>query len=352
MELSEVSYDKALLFLFSAIGALNTFFLTFYFLFFVKSRGLHIKFLASLLFVIGLREGKSVLILFLENGIEIISFFGQSVDTLIGPFLFLYVSTCTSGSQSKGYRWIAHTLPYLSLMVAVFLFIKYKSLSYFNYTTPIGGIIYIQWITYIILAARRIMRAIRKLFNRQKLEKNELWMVTLVGSVFVIWLAYLLTHFGNFILGGVSISVVLYLSIIFGFYGRRSDFYEAQPKYGSKKIPDEEARRILSELNTLMVDHKLHIDPTIKLADIASKLNISTHRLSQILNDNLQSSFNHYINQFRIQAATEMIKKNHSITLEAIGVDCGFKSKSAFYAAFKSIHQQTPAQFRKAHLSN
>jgi AraC-like DNA-binding protein len=74
--------------------------------------------------------------------------------------------------------------------------------------------------------------------------------------------------------------------------------------------------------------------------------------LSQVLNDNLKKNFKQYINLLRIQAATEMIKKKHHITLEAIGMDSGFKSKSAFYEAFKSIQGQTPAKFRKGSLSN
>lgn len=352
MELSELNLGKALLFLFSAVGVLNTFFLTLYFLFFVKNRSLHNRFLAALLFVIGLRETKSLLALFLGSGSELLGFLGQSVDTLIGPFLYLYLSSYVTNSQPKRYQWIAHTLPYLTLMLVAFLFIKNNNQPYFNYSTEIGGTIYIQWITYIILSIHSIKQVVNKLFTVQKLEKKELWMITLVGSVFIIWLAYVLTHYGKYVLGGVSISVVMYISIILWFYRRKPAFYETQPKYGSKKVPNEEAKRILTKLDAFMNDSKAYIDPAIKLGDTANQLNISSHLLSQVLNDNLQRSFNQYINQFRIQAATEMIKKNHHITLEAIGIDSGFKSKSAFYSAFKNIHGQTPAQFRKAHLSN
>lgn len=351
MELSELDLGKTLLFFFSAIGVLNTFFLALYFTLFIKNGRLHNRFLAALLIVIGLRETKSVLVLFLEQD-EFLAFFGQLADTLIGPFLYLYVTTYTSEKVTKRHHWITHTLTYVVLMVGIFHLIAHNHQPYTNYSSEIGGIIYIQWITYISLSMLNIKEVIKELFNGRKLQKKELWLVTIVGSVFVIWLAYLLTHYGNYVLGGVSVSAVLYLSMILWLYGRKSEFYEVQPKYENKKITDDEAKRILAKLNDLMVAEEQYIDADVKLADIAAKLDISTHLISQILNDNLQINFKHYINRFRIQAATQMIKKNHQITLEAIGIDSGFKSKSSFYSAFKSIQGETPAQYRKKHISN
>ena len=41
-------------------------------------------------------------------------------------------------------------------------------------------------------------------------------------------------------------------------------------------------------------------------------------------------------------------KKNSSLTLEAIGLMAGFKSKSAFFRAFKKATNVTPNQFVKS----
>jgi len=351
MELSELSLSSMLLFLFSSIGVLNILVLTLYFLFFVKNRSVQNRLLATLLLVIGMRELKSVLALFLGNGVEVLGFFGQTVDTLIGPLLYFYVLSYTSVGF-KRLNWILHSLPYPLVLGITYFIIKFIGRSYYDFSTPIGGIIYIQWIIYILLSTKEARLSFETLAKEKKLQKQELWLITLIGSVFVIWLAYLLTHFGNYVLGGVSISVVLYLSLMLWIYKGRPEFQASTTKYASKKIPEEEAQQILSNLNQLMIDSKQYLSPTIKLAEVASTLNLSPHMLSQILNDNLQKGFNHYINQFRIQAAAEMIKDNQNITLEAIGVDCGFKSKSAFYTAFKTLKGQTPAQFRKAQLSN
>ena len=44
--------------------------------------------------------------------------------------------------------------------------------------------------------------------------------------------------------------------------------------------------------------------------------------------------------------------KNASLTLEAIGLMAGFKSKSAFYRAFKKATNTTPNQFVKSKRSS
>ena len=88
------------------------------------------------------------------------------------------------------------------------------------------------------------------------------------------------------------------------------------------------------------------INADLKSSDIAKKVNISVHQLSQLLNENLGKSFPLYINEYRIAKACGMIQSNTSLTLEAIGYECGFNSKSTFYTTFKKITGITPAQYK------
>jgi AraC-like DNA-binding protein len=92
----------------------------------------------------------------------------------------------------------------------------------------------------------------------------------------------------------------------------------------------------------------LYKDPNLKLNDLARGINISSHLLSQLLNDNLGKSFNTYINEYRIREACKLIEINHHLTFEAIGYEVGFNSKSTFYTAFKKIKDTTPALFKES----
>ena len=62
------------------------------------------------------------------------------------------------------------------------------------------------------------------------------------------------------------------------------------------------------------------------------------------------SNYNHYINNKRIELAKERLvdPKFSHLTIEAIGESVGFKSKSAFYNAFKKISGISPFKFTKS----
>jgi AraC-like DNA-binding protein len=61
------------------------------------------------------------------------------------------------------------------------------------------------------------------------------------------------------------------------------------------------------------------------------------------------SGFSEYINAARVREAqrilTDLDFKNYTIV--AIGLECGFNSKSTFYNSFKKVTQESPTDFRK-----
>lgn len=73
---------------------------------------------------------------------------------------------------------------------------------------------------------------------------------------------------------------------------------------------------------------------------------MSSHELSKLINENLNSNFTEFINKYRIEEAKQLIVTNSNYTIEAIGNSSGFNSKSAFYKAFKAYAGTTPAKFK------
>jgi len=82
------------------------------------------------------------------------------------------------------------------------------------------------------------------------------------------------------------------------------------------------------------------------LQDLSKEMNIAAHQLSQFLNSNLGKNFTSYVNELRINEACSIIKSNDKLTLEAIGYDVGFNSKSTFFAAFKKHTGTTPLNYQ------
>lgn len=62
-------------------------------------------------------------------------------------------------------------------------------------------------------------------------------------------------------------------------------------RYSNKKISEEQADSFSSRLERLMHTEELYKNPNLKLNDLASRMNISAHQLSQLLNDNLGKVF-------------------------------------------------------------
>lgn len=103
---------------------------------------------------------------------------------------------------------------------------------------------------------------------------------------------------------------------------------------------------LLNKLEEIMSTKRIHNNSDLNLPEVANLLEISTHELSRLINEKTNGSFTDFINQYRIKEAKRLIKTNSLHTIEAIGNQSGFNSKSAFYKAFKKVTGTTPAKYK------
>lgn len=90
-------------------------------------------------------------------------------------------------------------------------------------------------------------------------------------------------------------------------------------------------------------------NPDINLKKVAEELGTNSNMVSKLINSETGANFNDYINKKRISLAQQRLLNdgfNH-LTVEAIGQSVGFKSKSAFYNAFKKHTGQSPSAFMR-----
>ncbi len=87
----------------------------------------------------------------------------------------------------------------------------------------------------------------------------------------------------------------------------------------------------------------------ISLKKVAEELGTNSNIVSKLINSETGTNFNDYINQKRIALAQQRLLDDafKQLTVEAIGQSVGFKSKSAFYNAFKKHAGQSPSAFMK-----
>jgi AraC-like DNA-binding protein len=350
-----MNFQDQLLFFFSALGAFNGLFLSFYFAFFIKNKNKSTYFLAALLFVISVRVTKSVFLTFYPGTSSTFVQIGLTACLLIGPFLYLYTRIAIRPERVGKWRWMLHVVPVIIAMILIGYLYPYRTHWRMWQRIPpgiFGVTLFFQWLVYVIAAIYEARKSFRKLFSKtEKLVTLDYWVVNIVIGGFLIWLAYNTSTYTSYIVGALSFSFTFYITLMIWFFKRRKNalsFLSPPVKYANKKIATKEAISIADRLDILFDKDQIHTNPNLKLSDVASQLEIKPHALSQYLNDNVGMSFSNYINKHRIDTAAKMLQSNDLLTLEAIGNECGFRSNSTFYAAFKKNKGVTPAQFKKS----
>jgi YesN/AraC family two-component response regulator len=121
-------------------------------------------------------------------------------------------------------------------------------------------------------------------------------------------------------------------------------------KYSGSILENDAYKTIINKAKQHIENDKLYKKEKLTLSELSKSVNTNPKYLSQAINDYLQLSFVDFINSYRVEEAKKLIldKKNGNLTLEAIGLMAGFKSKSAFFRAFKKATQLTPNQFLKS----
>ncbi len=93
----------------------------------------------------------------------------------------------------------------------------------------------------------------------------------------------------------------------------------------------------------------LYLNKDLTIVELSSKLNLHAKVVSNYINLTYKVNYNTYINKFRVNKAIELIidNRNDHLTIDTIGEESGFKSKSVFYTAFKKETGLTPKQYKQ-----
>lgn len=349
-----MNFENQILFFFSALGAFNGLFLSLYFAFLIKNKNRTTYFLSGLLFVISVRVTKSVFLTFYPETSSLFIQIGLTACFLIGPFLYLYTRIATKPEGAGGWNWLIHIVPIIIFMVVTGILYPYNEYWHMwqrKSNGIFGLLLFTLWTSYVVAAIYQVRFSFIKLVSKEEKPRNlDYWLINIVIGVFIIWLAYNTARYTSYVVGALSFSFTFYLTLLIWFFKRRKNslsFLSPAVKYANKKIDNSKALNISSALKPFFEDDEIHRNPNLKLSEVAQNLNVTTHELSQYFNENLGMGFSNYVNSYRIASAKKMLESNDLLTLEAIGNECGFRSNSTFYAAFKKINGVTPSQYKK-----
>lgn len=293
-----------------------------------------------------------------------------SFIVLLGPLLFLYIKSLTTGSFKWHRKYLYHFVPgvLVFLYYAILAILPEEIKLKFMFSPFEVLLSHSEQIIAVLLGGIYLFFAARS-YNRWK-AGHPVRNTRLTSWVFrfLLGLALMFTFWGGMILANLwiydfGVATVSYnplwlaMGITLLWLGVE---IASNPKFfllnkstnlvnGNRMMTGEELSNLKDGLKGLMVDQKLYTDPNLSLNTLALALDINPKYLSMMLNNSLGKNFYDFINEYRIEDIKKRLAdgSNRNLTIEAIANQAGFRSKSSFNAAFKKQLGMTPREFMK-----
>jgi hypothetical protein len=256
-------------------------------------------FLQIILFAFAIQVTHALLELFqIQFSLDIGNFYLLGVY-FQGPSMYLFIHT-TLYPDKKIWptQLLIHYLPWLLIASVPYDFDN----SGLKETIAIY-LVGIQYLTYVLISIKPYLKASSKFGSGEK----KFYLVHYLFPAFaLLWLTYPVSG-----IAAVNYQIIeSILHVAFLYYLIFLKIKEPKPekdKYQFSKIDETESQNVFNEVTAVIREKELHLDPDITLAKLARKVNVSVNVLSQAINQNSDSNFRDFINNFRIQKAQQEI---------------------------------------------
>jgi AraC-like DNA-binding protein len=107
---------------------------------------------------------------------------------------------------------------------------------------------------------------------------------------------------------------------------------------------------LADEIRTLLTRDKIHRDMEMSRSKLASKLAVTEHNLSRIINQCFEQNFSSLLNEHRVIEAKERLERE-TTAITIIAFEVGFSSIPSFNRVFKQSVGMSPSEYRNTLLA-
>ncbi len=310
--------------------------------------------------------------------VGVMAFYGTRFGSwmVIGPLFLGYIMSITGKKPARAYfGWFAPFIIF-SLLVPILFgdFLSFRQVHY-GMLTPFDNrpdeISWIQYfysslfifqflyLLYFLVRSRSALAEYQLQLEKTQSSINEsdirwlriMWLglvlIWVFAMIFLVLLFYTEIYRRHMDYLYVLPSSILIYLVSYRIAGVRWERPAAAAKYEKSGLKPEEADKYKEQIHKVIMDQQLYLVKGLKLQDLAEKLDLNTHQLSQLINQYLNTTFFDLINAYRVREAKERIQNNPQYTLLQIAYDSGFNNKTSFVNAFKRFEGTTPSRYMR-----
>lgn len=273
-------------------------------------------------------------------------------NTLFVTFLFLFFRYYKSGKQKfkkSDYLFFIPNILYFFLEIIEIKLLKENLVvEIFEVFSELIFVVYLCIILYSVVT-----------------DKRRIWLVYFVSPIVILFVFSFINdifkivglselplfseqNFNSYLLLVVAF---LFYFLAFKLFNKSNEILPTteNSKYKNSKLNEEMINKYKTDLIYSMENDKLYLNGKLSIQHVSVKLNIPRQYISEVLNEHMNTNFQDFINEYRVEEFIKRLKndQNNHFTLLGIATDVGFNSKSSFNAIFKKFKGLTPTQFKK-----
>lgn len=167
--------------------------------------------------------------------------------------------------------------------------------------------------------------------------------ISFIAYYVLVWTGLLKIEYDYMI--SVASSFFIYFIGYYGFQKHEILKMNEPSRYEKSSLDNSINRSIMEKLQALISQEKIHLKSSLKLHEVADIMEISSHHLSQAINETKGIHFTDFINEHRVAEAKKQLRETDHKILH-IALDSGFNNKVTFHNAFKKATSMSPGEYR------